>query len=79
MKLFARTAALTAILALSASPAFAQGPPEGTPTADDNPGSQYRPDERPTADDNPGSQSRPDDTPTAEDNPGTRQGRGQPG
>ena len=42
MKLFTRTAALTAILALSASPAFSQGPPAGTPKAGDNPGAAHK-------------------------------------
>ena len=38
MKSLARTAALTALLALSTAPAFAQGPPEGTPNQTSNPG-----------------------------------------
>ena len=54
MKSFVRTAALTAVLAFSASPAFAQGPPEGTPSAENNPGTQHQPSDRPTAENNPG-------------------------
>lgn len=54
MKIFARTAALAAVLALSATPALAQGPPEGTPTADNNPGTEHRPSDTPTAESNPG-------------------------
>ncbi len=75
MKFFTRTAALTALLALSASPAFAQGPPEGTPTADNNPGTAYQqanqPESTPDQTSNPGSDARPDSTPNAENNPGT--------
>ncbi len=54
MKTFARTAALTAVLALSASPAFAKGAPDGVPTAASNPGSAHRPSTTPTAESNPG-------------------------
>ena len=58
MKLFTSTAALTAMLALSATPAFAQGPPEGTPGPGNNPSSEHRPAGTPTADDNPGTAHR---------------------
>ncbi len=58
MKRFARTAALSAVLALSASPAFAQGPPEGTPGPGNNPSSEHRPSGTPTAENNPGTAHR---------------------
>ncbi len=51
-------AALTAAMAMMATPALAYGGP-------DNPGAQHRPD-------NPGAQQRPDTTPTRGENPGTR-------
>ena len=83
MKSLTRTAALTALLALSASPAFAQGPPEGTPTADNNPGTAYQqanqPEGTPDQTSNPGSDARPDSTPTAENNPGTARRLAAPG
>ena len=67
MKFFTRTAAVTALLALSATPAFAQGAPEGTPSADNNPGTAYQ------------EANQPDGTPTAEDNPGTARKLAAPG
>ena len=83
MKPLGRTATLTAILALFASPALAQGPPEGTPTADDNPGTyhqdQNKPAGTPTQDSNPGSDRRAEGKPTAEENPGTARKVDAPG
>lgn len=58
MKLFTRTAAVTVLVALSASPALAVGPPAGTPTADNNPGTAHRPATTPTAENNPGTAHR---------------------
>ena len=67
MKSLARTAALTALLALSASPAFAQGPPEGTPTADNNPGTAHQ------------QAHQPEGTPDQTSNPGTAHRLAAPG
>lgn len=56
---FAKTALLTAALALCASPAFA-GAPTGTPNQDDNPGTTHRPATTPNQNstDNPGSSKK---------------------
>ena len=58
MKSLRRNAVLTAVLAFSASPALAQGPPERTPSAADNPGTTHQPSDRQTAEDNPGTAHR---------------------
>ena len=81
MKSFVRTAAMTAILACSASPALAQGPPEGTPSAGNTPGasSDHRPEGTPNQNTNPGSDRRAEGKPTAENNPGTERKGAAPG
>jgi len=79
MKSFARTAALTTVLAFSASPAFALGAPEGVPTAANNPGTAYQPEGTPNQTSNPGTQQRPSGTPTAKNNPGTARRLAAPG
>ena len=67
MKLSARTATVSAILALGAAPAIAAGPPAGVPSAGDNPGTSYQ------------QEHRPSETPTAESNPGTARRVAAPG
>ena len=66
MKNFTTTAAVTALLALTASPAFAQKP-SGTPDKSDNPGTSHK------------QENRPDGAPKSEDNPGTARKLAAPG
>ena len=42
MNLLSKTAAAAAVLALSAAPAFAAGPPASTPNQNDNPGTAHK-------------------------------------
>ena len=58
-------AALTAAMAMMATPALAVGGPDnpGAQHRPDNPGAQHRPDTPPTRGDNPGTQHKPDTTP----------------
>ena len=79
MKFLTRSVALGAVVALTASPAFGLGVPEGTPTAESNPGTAFVPEGTPTAESNPGTQHQPSGTPTGESNPGTAHRLAAPG
>ena len=47
MNFYARAAAVAAAIAVTATPAFAAGPPADTPGRDNNPGAQHRPEGTP--------------------------------
>ena len=70
MKHLTTTAAVTALLALTASPAFAQKP-AGTPDRSDNPGSSHRQADKP--------EESPGQSPDQSSNPGTDRKLGAPG
>ena len=51
MSFSAKSAAVAAAIAVTATPAFAADPPAGTPDHDNNPGAVHKPDSAPPAND----------------------------
>jgi hypothetical protein len=65
MSFHAKCAALAAVIAVMAAPAFAADPPAGTPDQDNNPGAVHKPESTPPSDHDTG--QKPDSTPPSND------------
>jgi hypothetical protein len=68
MSFYAKSAAVAAVIAVMAAPAFAADPPAGTPDQDANPGAMHQPDNTPPSND--GTVHKPDSTPPSSDGTG---------
>jgi hypothetical protein len=68
MSFYAKSAAVAAVIAVMAAPAFAADPPAGTPDQDNNPGAVHQPDITPPSND--GTVHKPDSTPPSSDGTG---------
>jgi hypothetical protein len=68
MSFYAKSAAVAAVIAVMAAPAFAADPPAGTPDQDNNPGAVHQPDSTPPSND--GTVHKPDSTPPSNDGTG---------
>jgi hypothetical protein len=68
MSFYAKSAAVAAVIAVMAAPAFAADPPAGTPDQDNIPGAVHQPDSTPPSND--GTVHKPDSTPPSSDGTG---------